>query len=70
MVLEKNVADLEKVEEKKGKKQIDKILKLESKCVTEIKSLTLKVGSLKKLIKLMVPTKTYQEIKSKNTKYK
>ena len=56
MVLEKNVANLEKVEEKKGKKQIDKILKLESKCVTEIKSLTLKVGSLKKLIKLMVHT--------------
>lgn len=69
MVLEKNVANLEKVEEKKDKnKLINKILKLESKCVTE-KIINVKSGFFKKLIKLMVPTKTYQEM-SKNTKYK
>lgn len=69
MVLEKNVANLEKVEEKEDKnKLINKILKLESKCVTE-KIINVKSGFFKKLIKLMVPTKTYQEM-SKNTKYK
>ena len=29
-----------------------------------------KSGFFKRLIKLMVPTKTYQEVKSKNTNYK